>query len=183
MAAPEHVSAFMDHILQHGPGRTKNDMITVWNHIVHPPVQTEKCIFVITRGEKMGQMCGSRTKKGHSVCMKHYKEPKGIESVAAVLGSDETTVVTEVPEDVPVETQKIITLNMKFRRATIPLETEVLHSYRVVKGTVVVVNACNQIMGYLEQGELIRSANKETQRIEREYQLEFNRDGLPTLDE
>ena len=50
-------------------------MISLWNKETKEKKDDTKCIFIITRGDKMGEKCGNKVKKD-SYCQKHYKEDK-----------------------------------------------------------------------------------------------------------
>jgi hypothetical protein len=132
---------------------------------------TEKCMFIITRGDKMGDKCGSRTKQGTSYCVKHYKPPK----------EDGTPLVQDEKKEEVKKDTKTFSLEMKFKKvdeepiAAKSLEIIVQDEHRLVKSTQVVVNSSDEIIGYLQNKQLVYGSTKEVDKVAKEYKLVINK--------
>ena len=136
---------------------------------------TDKCTFIITRGEKMGEKCNSRVKVGTEYCIKHYKPSKDDEKQ---ISKEEPLNVTEVPES------KTFSLEMKFKKEDdVPKKNPVfstIGTYKVVKNTKVVVNDLNEIIGYLNKTDLVHGSNKEVDSVSKEFALSINKSSWPS---
>ena len=178
-------------VLKKDAWKTKDDLMALFLNVTKQPqperitktkpvvheCTDEKCVFVITRGEKQGSKCGSRVKPGTSYCVKHFKSSKDDDK------EDKKEVA--VPEKkVVTEESKTISLEMKFKKEEVAgpsktIETVMQDGHRVIKNTKVVVNQKNEILGYLIKTGLKRGATKETDKIAKEYKLVYNKDDLP----
>ena len=159
---------------------------TITSHTPNTEPVDEKCTFIITRGDKMGEKCSSRCKQGTSFCVKHYKPPKedGSTLHAATQIVSTTTTLEQKEEkkedkkEVPVKT---FSLEMKFKKVETeqhvlqPLEIKVKDSYRIVNDSSVVVNDSNEIIGYLVNKNIVYGSNKEVDKIAKEYKLVVNK--------
>ncbi len=147
---------------------------------------SDKCIFIITRGDKMGEKCSSRVKPGAQHCVKHYKPTKEDEKKEVVqkdiVQKEDKKKKCDEPEEkrtIVSEESKTISLEMKFKKQEeIPTKTAEFVSqgkYRIVKNTKVVVNDKNDIIGYLNKSVLVHGSNKEVDAVSREYKLNINK--------
>lgn len=74
------------------------------------------CIFRITRGNKEGEICGTRSKKG-SYCIKHFKEPKDKKIIT------KENVVPDVVVEVPVAKTSSSSVEFKLKKKNVKQET------------------------------------------------------------
>jgi hypothetical protein len=156
---------------------------------VSTSVSYEKCIFIITRGDKMGEKCCSRVKPGTQFCVKHYKpskeEEKNEDAQKDVKKEDKKKKEDEQDEKKPFQDDsKTISLEMKFKKQEeLPAKIAEYGShgkYRIVKNTKVVVNEKNDIIGYLNKSVLVHGSNKEVDSVSKEYKLNINKVDWPS---
>ena len=142
------------------------------------PVKTgDRCIFKITRGEKMGEQCTARAKKDHHYCIKHYK-PKENEkdtpqpTVSATDSVKEKRVVlNENPKEIPAPSSLRMELEFKRIQDTAPL---VAHENNWLVGdSNVVVNKEKLIIGYMKDKKLVSESNKETDSVAKQYKFSY----------
>jgi hypothetical protein len=148
------------------------------------------CPFVITRGEKMGEKCGSGLRPGMSFCMKHNKdkpkvpekdtsdeEKSGIKSVKSspiIKSTEPPREKTEKMENLT-SSQK---LEQEFKRREQQKKlmiTENISGNTVIKGTMVVVNTQQQIIGYLQDKNMVHGTSVEVEKAAKEYGVQINR--------
>ncbi len=187
----EKVSAFMDLMLEQRFTK-KEDMIKAWNgmssHVSAPPrepkqVETERCVFKITRGDKMGEQCPSRSKKGTPYCVKHTKDRK--EDEKKVDKKEEVTEEKEVVQTEFMTSSHRLELELKKKEMKKPVEVEfeTKNKFKLVKGTSIVVNSENEVIGYLDKQQLVKGTTQKMDKQIREFNLIVNRDGWPDMDE
>lgn len=156
---------------------TSKQVSSVQNNVQHSSKQsTDKCTFIITRGEKMGEKCNSRVKTGTEYCIKHYKPSK----------DDDKTVTKDEPLHVTeqVHETKTLSLELKFKKEDdIPKKMPVfstIGTHKVVKNTKVVVNDLHEIIGYLNKTDLVYGSNKELDSVSKEFNLLINKSSWAT---
>lgn len=183
----ESFSTFLDNVVAHkSEWETKEDLLKLFHgkfHVTTKAVQSDKivkkvvpsqasddkCIFIITRGDKMGEKCSSRVKSGTSFCVKHFKPTKEKDEV----------VKEEKKEEQKHEESKTVLLEMKFKKLDLN-DKKVAEfvkdgPFRVVKGTKVVVNDENQVIGYLVKDRLVHGSSKEVDQVCKEFKLNLNK--------
>jgi hypothetical protein len=153
------------------------------------------CPFVITRGEKMGEKCGSGLRPGMNFCMKHNKEkPKAVEkdsldveekSQVSSVKSSPVIKSTEPTKEKRVQVQESNEsmtssqkLEQEFKRKEQQKKlmiTENISGSTVIKGTMVVVNAQQQIIGYLQDKNMVHGTSVEVEKAAKEYGVQINR--------
>ena len=142
-----------------------------------------QCTFRITRGEKLGEQCTSRS-KFDTFCAKHYRGDKSKPSE-----KEEITSVSSTPSvhPSPIIEQKMFvamsadlsTLDLKLKNKPVKkMEWTLKGDHRVINNTTVVINETNQILGYLDKDKLIRSSNAEVTKVQKEYALSFYNDSI-----
>lgn len=137
-----------------------------------PEIKTQ-CIFRITRGDKAGEQCQARAK--HDMfCVKHYKEPKDKkEIVPSESSQSQPESISLVSTTTPPQEQ------VKLKKKPVKqLSWTMVGNHRVITNTSVVVNEKNEILGYLENGIIMYSSNKEIEQVKKEYQLSFLSDDI-----
>jgi hypothetical protein len=188
----EKVSAFMDLMLEQRFTK-KEDMIKAWNGMsgnmasgasqkeAIKQVETERCVFKITRGDKMGEQCPSRSKKGTLYCVKHTKDKKKEDDKKEEVSEEKEVVQSEF-----MTSSHRLELELKKKetvKSPVEIEFETKNIYKVVKGTPIVVNTENEVIGYLEKQQLVKGTTQKIDKQIREFQLVVNRDGWPEMDE
>jgi hypothetical protein len=174
----EAFSSFLDKVVAHkAEWETKEDLLQLFygtnEKKVKKVVQAsdDKCTFIITRGEKMGEKCSSRVKSGTSFCVKHFKPSK----------EDE---VKEVKEEKEVKSDsKTVSLEMKFKKLDLndsKVDSKVAEfvkdgAFRVVRGTKVVVNDSNDVIGYLVKDQVVFGSSKEVDQVCKQFTLSLNK--------
>lgn len=181
-------STFLDQVIEKKEEwSTKEDLMDLFRSVQSgKPVkrrdskvkeEDDKCTFIITRGDKMGEKCNSRSKPGTSFCVKHYKTPKD-EDEKDSLKIDVKEVKRDDVKEVKRE-PKTFSLEMKFKKDNEKepkkLEIEEKGMIRLVKSTSVVINASNEIIGYMKQDTLIHGSSKEVDKVAKDYRLSFNK--------
>lgn len=152
------------------------------------------CPFVITRGDKMGEKCGSGLRPGMNYCMKHNKDKpkvpeketttddekssvKSVKSSPIIKSTDPTREKTEKTEKIEnlTSSQK---LEQEFKRREQQKKlmiTETIGGNTIIKGTMVVVNAQQQIIGYLQDKTVVHGTSAEVEKASKEYSVQINR--------
>ena len=200
----ERISQFMDHILEKKYS-TKAELIKAWNSMeekkekkekeekkddkeekkeekkVATEYSTDKCTFVITRGDKMGERCSSRAKKDTLFCVKHTKDKKDDVKEVEVKKDEVRKEVNEV-EFMTSSHRMEIEMRKKSKMVK-PLSLEKVNEYTVIKGTPIVLNESNDVIGYLNGKSLIKGITAEFDKIIQSYDLTINRDGWSEIDE
>ena len=133
-------------------------------------VDPDKCIFKITRGEKMGEQCTSRPKAGQKFCVKHFK-PNSDSKEEESEPVEKQLVVKEV-----VSHSEKMEKDMKSKQEK--MEIELKHDHSFVKGTSVVLNKSKAIIGHWDGKKLVEEHNGETDRIQKQYHLSFSKSVL-----
>lgn len=171
-------SSFLDNVVAHkAEWETKEDLLQLFQgtfksasekkvkKVIQP--SDDKCTFIITRGEKMGEKCSSRVKSGTSFCVKHFKPSKEEE-------------VKEVKEEKEVKSDsKTVSLEMKFKKLDLN-DSKVAEfvkdgAFRVVRGTKVVVNDSNDVIGYLVKDQVVFGSSKEVDQVCKQFTLSLNK--------
>ena len=136
----------------------------------------KKCVFIITRGEKLGEQCTARAKH-ESYCVKHYKDPKQKkeETVKAIIKIDKD------PEEKTEAIKEVSITNIK-KKVNI-IEYEYKDGYKVVKNTNVVVNDNDSVIGYVENKKVIHKYNEETKKVMKQYNLKEGTINIEEIDE
>lgn len=184
------LASFMDKIADRSSGWSKDELVHLWNTMSLDEKQSapsassveqkpksskqlsehERCTFKITRGDKIGERCTSRVKESTHFCVKHTKDDK--------------SEVKQKPE--PVKKDDIVehenaTLRMeqKFKKETnvISVETDTVDGHTIIKGTNVVLQN-GQVVGYLQNKQLVTKSNADTEKAVRKYQLVWKHDEL-----
>jgi hypothetical protein len=183
---------FMDDIATTKSAWSKPQLMEKWNELMGEPVvkksddskkavekptekkpDSDRCIFKITRGDKMGEQCTSRSKKDESYCVKHFKpnrETKETKETEDTPSKEKQVIVEETKSDLPSSVR--IEQDMKKKQETV--EYEVVNGHTLVKGTTVVVNAKKAIIGYLDGSTVVHKQNKETEAVQKQYHLSFS---------
>jgi hypothetical protein len=194
----------------HTIGNPSSEVIPVTTQVTTKPVESSKpvetvktaeakpvaskanatCPFVITRGDKMGEKCGSGLRPGMNFCMKHNKDKpkvpekdttdeekssvKSVKSSPIIKSTEPTRDKTEKMESMT-SSQK---LEQEFKRKEQQKKlmiTESISGNTVIKGTMVVVNAQQQIIGYLQDKNVVHGTSAEVEKASKEYGVQINR--------
>ena len=185
------LSRFMDSIADTKSAWTKPKLVEKWNELMGEPIASQKsdvsipkktsvekqsvdkkpesdrCIFKITRGDKMGEQCTSRSKKDESYCVKHYKPNRETKE------TEETPAKQAVAEETKITVSSSVLMEDDMKRKQNAAEYEVINGHTLVKGTKVVVNAKKAIIGYLDGTNIIHKQNKETETVQKQFHLSF----------
>lgn len=142
----------------------------------------DKCTFVITRGEKMGERCSSRVKKDTLFCVKHTKDKKDdVKDVSEIKKDDVRKEVNEI-EFMTSSHRMEIEMRKKSKQIK-PLSLEKVDEYTVIKGTPIVLNDSNDVIGYLHGKTFIKGITPDFDKIIQSYNLTINRNGWSEIDE
>ncbi len=181
------LSRFMEDIAATKSGWTKPELMEKWNELMGEPVKkmepkkvsekpvekkpdSDRCIFKITRGDKMGEQCTSRSKKDESYCVKHYKPNRDTKETEETPSKEKQIIVEETKSDVPSSVRLEKDMKEKQEKA----EYEVVNGHTLVKGTTVVVNSKKAIIGYLDGTHVVHKQNTETGAVQKKYHLSFS---------
>ena len=187
----EKVSQLFDEIIEHRYTK-KEEMIKAWNSLSGEKKEkekiekcteysNEKCTFVITRGEKMGERCTSRAKKDTLFCVKHTKDTKDKKEEKEEKKEVEETNQPKNELEFMTSSHRI-ELKKKVKTKKV-LTFEVVHGFKIIKDTMIVVNDSNEMIGYLQDDKLIHSTTFEYDKFVQLYDVKVNRDGWKDIDE
>jgi hypothetical protein len=194
------ISQFMDDVLVHKSTlSSKSDLIALWNKTVrgkdHKPdapkpdthsvrpvrkeeekkeeSKDEKCIFKITRGDRIGERCTSRIKQGSVYCTKHFKEPeKKEEKTDHRIAIDDK--IQEKKDKPSTDLSTRVAEELKKKKRQPVLDTLTGSLYKKIKSTNVIVSESGlEIIGYLQDEVLHKEKNQETEQAIRDYQLVY----------
>ena len=181
------LSRFIEDIAATKSAWTKPELTEKWNELMGEPgkkMETKKvsekpvekkqdsdrCIFKITRGDKMGEQCTSRAKKDESYCVKHYKPNRDTKETEETPTKEKQIIVEETKSDIPSSVRIEKDMKEKQEKA----EYEIVNGHTLVKGTTVVVNAKKAIIGYIEGTHVVHKQNAATEAAQKKYHLSFS---------
>ena len=191
------LSTFMDRI-EEQQCTSKEKLIVLWNQVLvsqgvpttlvskkddtyKPSLSEAKsttCPFIITRGEKMGEACGSGLKKGMNFCMKHTKDkPKEDEKAASpMLKPFDPTKEKRHAElnEVMTNSHRLEQELKKKDELKKAYSTDTIQGHTVVKGTHVIIQN-KQIIGYWNGKEVCNETSIEVEKVSKEYGIAINR--------
>jgi hypothetical protein len=168
-----YFNKFIEHIINKIDFlHTKDDFINLWNDICNDicndKLKDNECIFIITRGDHLGEKCKSRCKNDSKYCLKHYRvtdKPINIKnnSIISIKNNDNV--------------DRSTLLENKYRELSIKkkyniVEIEFIDKYTCLKNTKVVLNKDKHIIGYLDKDNIfIKGKNKDTEKISKMYHI------------
>ena len=137
----------------------------------------EKCIFKITRGDRIGERCTSRIKQGSVYCTKHFKEPEKKEEKSnehRVAIDDKIEKKDKPSTDLSTRVSEELKKKKTSQTPRPVLDNLPGSSYKKIQSTNVIVSESGlAIIGYLQDEVLHKEKNQETEQAVRDYQLVY----------